>query len=170
MKIIRMLVGVFAAAAYCTAKAQFAFDVQEPPFRVSIPRLPVMHMADHPFKSTQPHLRLLGSKEPYSVSILTPTADAGMRPVDCASSTVNSLVRRPGVPSQDRIYKAKLDSNTYIAMYVTPMSGFVQLHAHLLSAAGGTHCVEVHASMVSKSKEDVEPWFKSFADARIEPQ
>ena len=170
MSALRTVAVAVLVSATGVSQAQLSFDVAEPAFRVSIPRLPPMTMGEHPMRPGQPHLQLLGNKDAYTVSVLTPTADPGMKAVDCASSTINQLARRPNVPPQDRIYKARIDSNTYIAIYASPMQGFLLLHAHLLSAAGGNHCVEVHASMISTSKDDVEPWFKNFSDARIEPK
>jgi hypothetical protein len=42
------------------------------------------------------------------------------------------------------------------------------LHAHFLSAAAdGSHCIDVHASKVAASKDDVEEWFKGFGSANI---
>lgn len=152
------------------ATAQLSFDVRDPAFHVVLPSVPAMPMEAHPLSKTSPHLRLMGSQGPFTVSVLTPTADTGMTPADCASSTVGALPRRPGVPSQDSIYKERLDGNTYLAIYITPLKGSVQMHAHVMSAAGGSHCVEVHASRVSTSKDDLEPWLKGFREARIEPQ
>jgi hypothetical protein len=37
-----------------------------------------------------------------------------------------------------------------------------------MSAAGGTHCIEVHASKIATTQDDIEPWFKGFGKARIE--
>ncbi len=151
------------------ATAGFAFAVQSPGFRISIPALPQMKMEAHPLQGAQPHLRFLGSDGPYTISILTPTGDAGMTPLDCANSVLGSLPSRPNVPPANRIYKARVNPNTYAAIYAVPMGGAVQLHAHFMSAAAGTHCVEVHASRVSTSKDDLEPWFKGFGNASIEP-
>jgi hypothetical protein len=167
---VQAFVGVVALVATTASNAQLSFEAEKPAFHVQIPRLPAMTMGEHPGRVTQPHLRLLGSKEQYTVSVLVPSTEAGMSAAECASSTISQLPKRLGVPPQERIYKARIDSNTYIAIYARPMSGFVQLHAHLLSAVGGSHCVEVHASMVSTSKDDLEPWFRGFGDARIEPQ
>ncbi len=166
MKQLALLIAMLAAPV--VGQAELAFDVQDPAFRVSIPNLPAMEMGSHPMRSASPHLRLLGREGPYTVSLLLPTADAGMTAMDCANATVGSLPRRPGVPAADSIYRARLDANTFLAIYVTPMPGFAQMHAHLMSAAGGTHCVEVHASMTSRSRDDLDPWIKGFTAARIE--
>jgi len=169
-KLLSLLCGFALLAVPFSANAEFLLEMDAPAFRVQIPSLPALKMEPHPMAAAHPQLRLVGSEEPFTVTVLTPTADAGMTAQDCAGSTIGSLSKRPGVPTQDKIYKARIDANTFIAIYVSPMSGFVQLHAHLISAAGGTHCVEVHASRVSTSKEDVDPWFRGFSRARIEPR
>ena len=57
--------------------ADFAFEVDGPKFRVTLPGVPPMKMATHPMNAEQPHLRYLGSDGPYTVSIITPAAAAG---------------------------------------------------------------------------------------------
>lgn len=170
MKSIQCLAFAVSLTAACTAQAQLVIEVEKPAFRISVPGLPAMTMEDHPGRASAPHLRLLGSQGPYTVSLLVPTADAGMTAEECASFTINRLPGRPGVPPQDRIYKARIDPNTYLALYVSPLPSGKQLHAHLLSSAGGTHCVDLHASLVSKSNDDADAWFKAFSGARIEPK
>lgn len=146
----------------------FVFEVASPKFKVTLPGIPRMQMQTHPLNASQPHLRYLGSAGAYTVSVITPTAAAGMTALECASSTVRSMAARPGFPPPDQVLKTRLDDNTFAAMYAAPLGNLVQLHAHFLSAAGGTHCVEVHASKVSDSVDDVDPWFKGFSAARIE--
>ena len=153
-------------------KEGFVFEVTSPRFKVTIPSIPPIKMGPHPGQDRRrPHLRFMGSSEPYTISILTPTADRGMKAQDCASSIIRSLGSRPFVPAADEIYKAKIDENTFVAIYASdmPIPGFVQLHAHFFSAAGGTHCVEVHVSKVTKSKDEIDPWFQGFGKAKIEP-
>jgi hypothetical protein len=145
----------------------YRFQGSEPNFTVTIPSLPQIKMEVHPMHETKPQLRYMGSKESYSISILTPTADAGMTALDCASSILGSLENRPGVPDVSQIYLAKINEQTYAAIYASPQDGFLQLHAHFISSTK-THCIEVHASKISQSKDDVEPWFKGFDRANIE--
>jgi hypothetical protein len=155
------------SASECNAEG-FSFQVKDPTFTVSIPGIPQMQMDVHPQHNEKPHLRYLGMEGAYTVSILTPTADSGMTALECASSTFKSLAGRPGVPPLDKVYKARINDRTFIAIYATPSNSFVQLHAHIMSAGVGTHCIEVHASMVSKSKDDIDPWFKGFNNANID--
>jgi len=146
----------------------FAFEVDSPGVRVVIPNVPPIKMGPHPLSQNQSHLRLLGSEGPFTVSLLMPTADAGMTPAECAGSTIGALPKRPGVPAQSQIYKARINERTYIALYRSQFAGEVQLHAHLVSAVGGTHCVEVHISKSPASDEDAKAWNKNWGTANIE--
>jgi TPR repeat protein len=146
----------------------FVFELADPKFSVTIPHIPAIKMAVHPGHDSKPHLRYLGSQGPYTVSILTPTADAGMTARECAQSEFKHLASTPGAPKDDKIYKARINDNTFVAIYATPVEGAVMLQAFLVSAAGGTHCVQVHASKMSTSKDDFEPWFKGFGKANFQ--
>ena len=154
------------AAAHAHAQG-FVFEASAPDFKVTIPGVPNMRMQPHPMQDTHPHLRYMGADGPYTVSIVTPSAERGMSALQCASATVRSLAARPNVPPSDELYKARLDDNTFVAIYATQLPGLLQLHAHLLSAAAGTHCVEVHVSRIATSVDDVAPWFNGFREARI---
>jgi hypothetical protein len=145
----------------------FTFEATAPDFAVTIPGVPPISMEPHPMQGAHPHLRYMGAKGPYTVSIITPSAERGMSALQCAGATVRSLAARPNVPPSDQFYKARLDDNTFVAIYAAQMPGFLQLHAHLLSAAGGAHCVEVHVSKIATSTDEVAPWFGGFGEARI---
>ncbi len=152
----------------CNA-AEFSFDVAKPKFSVILPGIPQMAMGTHPMNATQPHLRYQGSEGPYTVSVFTPAAAAGMTPLECASATVRTLAARAGVPPAAQIYKARLNDTTYVAIYAETLPGGAHLHAHFLSAAGGTHCIEVHASRISTSDDDLAPWFEDSMKGSIKP-
>ncbi|HRE16134.1 MAG TPA: hypothetical protein PLW86_03580 [Rhodocyclaceae bacterium] len=172
MKFLALTMAAALAAIASTAcyADGFVWEVTAPNFKISLPNLPAMKLETHPLNAAQPHLRLLGSEGPYTISVLTPTADAGMTAQDCANSTIRSLPRRPGVPALDTIFKGRINDKTFVAIYASSLDKFVQLHAHIMSAASGTHCIEVHASKISTSKDDVEPWFTGFTKSNIEPQ
>lgn len=146
----------------------FVFEASSPKFRITIPGVPPMKMDAHPMQASKPHLRFLGSNGPYTVSVITPAAAAGMTARECASSIVRTLGARPGVPEPSQIYKARINDNTFIAIYAWPLGGLVQLNAHVLSAVGGTHCIEVHATKMSTSEEDFALWFEGLTNANIE--
>jgi hypothetical protein len=148
---------------------EFVFQVDSPKFKITMPSIPSMRMDAHPMHKSQPHLRFLGSNGPYTVSVITPSAAAGMTALECAGATLRSLKTRPGVPPASQIYRARINDSTFVAIYTSPLGGAVQLNAHLLSAAGGTHCIEVYASKISTSEDDPAPWFEGFTNANIEP-
>ena len=163
------LAAALALLASLDAGAQeFVFEATAPDFKVTIPGIPPIRMGPHPMQGTHPHLRYMGADGPYTISIITPSADRGMTALECAAATVRSLASRPNVPPPAELYRVRLDENTFVAIYTAQMPGFLQLHAHLLSAAAGTHCIEVHASKIATSPEDVAPWFDDFGKARIE--
>lgn len=153
----------------CQAQG-FAFEVASPKFRVSIPGLPPMKMEVHPQNASQPHLRFLGAEGPYTVAVFTPSAAAGMTPLECASATVRALAARPGVPPASEVYKSRLNDKTFIAIYAVQIATGVHLHAHLLSAAGGKNCIEVHASWISVEEEELGAWVGAFERASIDPE
>jgi hypothetical protein len=150
----------------CRAEG-FAFEVASPKFRVAIPGIPQMKMEVHPKNASQPQLRFLGADDPYTVAVYTPVAAAGMTPLECAGAITRTLAARPGTPPSSQILKARLDDRTFVAIYAVSLSGGVQLHAHLLSAAGGTHCVEVHATRISFEEDDLSSWITELDKASI---
>lgn len=162
---IALLALVLAAAP--AAADEFVFAVTAPAFKVTIPNLPALEMKPHPMAETHPHLRFLGAQGAYTISVITPRAAAGMTARECAGAILRSLAERPNVPPVQQLYRTQLDANTYAILYAAQMPGFLQLNAHLLSAAAGTHCVEVHAAKIATSMEDIDPWFKAFGGARI---
>jgi len=170
MKACIVAVGTALAVASSPGASadEFVFEVEAPHFKITIPNFPPLHMEPHPLQVSHPHLRYMGSDGPYSLSIITPTSAPGMSALECASATVRSLASRPGTPPAAEIFKARLDDNTFVAIYSVRVPGFLQLHAHFLSAAAGTHCIEVHASKLATSEDDIAPWFEGFSKARIE--
>jgi len=160
---------LLAGSLSCRAEG-FAFEVDSPKFKVAIPGIPQMKMDVHPKNASQPQFRFLGSADPYAVAIFTPAAVGGMTPLECAGAIARTLEARPGVPPPSEIVKARLDDRTFVAIYAAPMVVGVQLHAHLLSAAGGgTHCVEVHATRVSIDDDDLASWITNLQKATIKP-
>ena len=161
---------VVLSCASLSGRAEgFAFEVDVPRFRITIPGIPQMQMAVHPQNATQPHLRFLGYAEPYSIAVYTPTAVEGMTPLECAGALARSLAARPGTPPPSQVLKARLGNNTFVAMYAVALPVGVQLNAHLLSAVGGKHCIEVHATKLSIDEEDLASWVAELEQATIAP-
>ena len=156
------------ASLPCRAEG-FVFEVDSPRFKITIPGIPQLRMAVHPQNASQPHLRFLGSAEPYSVAVYTPTAVEGMTPLECAGAVARSLAARPGTPPPSQVLKGRLGNNTFVAMYAVALPVGVQLNAHILSGIGGRHCIEVHATKVSIDEEDLATWVTELEKASIEP-
>jgi hypothetical protein len=156
------------ASLLCRAEG-FVFEVDSPRFRIAIPGIPQMKMEVHPKNASQPHLRFLGSAEPYTVAVYTPTAAEGMTPLECASAVVRTLAARPGAPPSSQVLKARLGDATFVALYAVQLTVGVQLNAHILSAAGGRYCIEVHATKISIDEEDLAAWVTELEKASIEP-
>ena len=156
------------ASQSCRAEG-FVFEVDSPKFRITIPGIPQLRMEVHPQNASQPHLRFLGSAEPYTVAVYTPTAVEGMTPLECAGAVARSLAARPGTPPPSQVLKARLGNNTFVAMYAVALPVGVQLNAHILSAVGGRYCIEVHATKLSIDEEDLASWVTELEKATIEP-
>jgi hypothetical protein len=165
---------VLCAALLATpfaALAEFSVEVDAPAVRVVIPALPQVKMETHPSHGEHANLRLLGIDGPYMVTLNTPDADAGMKPQQCANIIATALSKRPGGPGRESITRTRLNPDTYAAMYVVPRrGGQMQLNAHLISAGGGTHCVELHVATLARSPDEAQAWFRKLAGARIEPK
>ena len=123
MKPRTLLCPLVLLACAATVHAELAVEVDAPAVRVVVPSLPAVRMDVHPEHEKWKHLRLYGNEGPHTFTLVTPTADPGMKPQDCANFVAGDLPRRPGVPPQEGIYKTKLDSNTYMAMYVSRLAG-----------------------------------------------
>ena len=151
----------------CEAPKHFVFEMSGPKLKIVIPDAPRMQMRPHPLAGTQPHARFMGSgADGFSISVLTPTAQPGMKPADCASSISYELVRRYGLKPEG-IVRRRPDESTFIMLFPVNVDPGVQLKAYLMSGHGG-HCIEVHLSRTVRAEKDVAAWFKGFAGARIE--
>lgn len=169
-RVVPIWAGALFMFASLSCQAQgFDFEVASPKIRISIPGLPQLKMGLHPENASRPHLRFLGAEGPYTVAVFTPAAAAGMTPLECAGAIVKALAARPDVPPPSEVHKARLNDKTYIAIYGVQIATGARLHAHLMSAAGGTHCIEVHATLISVEEEELDTWVAAFQKARIDP-
>jgi hypothetical protein len=168
---LRFLGAALLLCASLSCKAEgFHFEVDSPGFRITIPGIPQLKMSVHLKNASQPHLRYLGSAEPYAVAVITPAAAEGMTPLECAVAVAGTLAARSGTPPSSQVLKTRLDSNTFVAIYAKPLAPGVQLNAHILSAAGGRYCIEVHVTKISIDEEDLASWFTEVEKASIEPK
>lgn len=145
----------------------FVFEVSNPHFRITVPDLPLVKMKTHPLHKKQPHLQYMGSSGPYNISVITPTADPGMTAMDCAVSISRSVTTENQL-LESQVYRGQANDHTFVFIYATRPQGAVQLHAQVISAAGTTHCVQVHVSKMSASPDDLRAWFSGFSKVDIE--
>ena len=178
-----LLVAVTMALCGCSAMPPttsspgdtYSFDVSENRFRVVIPDLPQIGMRAHPLAGSRPDMRFLGDdpKSGYSISIITPTADKGIGPEQCASSSYGSLLKRYGL-SEKLVVHRRNDPSTFVVLFPYRAGPLIQLKAYVLSGYGGDHCIDVHISKnaSAKSEEDLRSqltsWYESFTKASIE--
>lgn len=153
----------------------FSFDIPENKFRVNVPDLPQLPMRTHPLAGSRPDMRYMGEdpKSGYSISILTPTADKGMTPEQCASSSYGSLLKRYGLNEQ-YVVRRKNNPSTFVVLFPYKAGPLIQLKAYILSGYGGDHCIDVHISKNASTKSEEEfknqlmGWYQSFTNASIE--
>lgn len=146
----------------------FVFDMPEPKLRIIIPDAPAMKMGPHPLAGVQSHAKYMGEgSRGYSISVLVPTADAGMTPVDCARASSAQLVRNYGL-KRDDVVTRRTSPDTFVMLFPVRIDPLLQLKAYLLSGYRGTHCIEVHLSKVATSEQELAAWLKGFTQARIE--
>ncbi|MDH5178184.1 MAG: hypothetical protein OEZ39_00835 [Gammaproteobacteria bacterium] len=158
-----------------TGSGTFVFDVPENRFRVIIPDLPHIEMHAHPLASSGAHFRFMGGdkKDGYSISILTPTADKGMKPEHCANAGYASLLKRYGL-NEKYVFRRKNNSSTYIVLFPHRAGPLIQLKAYLLSGYDGDHCIDVHISknLLAPSEEEVKEkllaWYQGFTQSSID--
>ena len=159
-----------AVCAAEPAAAHFEFEMTEPKLRIVIPDAPPMQMGPHPLG--QAHTRFMGGgPRGFSISVLTPTADRGMTPLECARSRVGSVAQRFGLKREDVVMLQPNDTTLVMLFPFKAAEPMMQLKAFLLSGHGGTHCVEVHLSRMlagNATEAEIGAWMKGFQKARIE--
>ena len=160
-------------AAWHAPAAAFQADLSDPALHIEVPGLPALALS-LALARTEPAgpaaaARLVGDDGTYAVEVLaTPSAQAANTRT-CAGQFIRSLVQRPGMPARDNIYRAPLNAQTFLVLYILRDNGQQVLHAHLLAAAPGTHCVEAHFNRRLRAGEDEDDWRRQFDGARIDP-
>jgi hypothetical protein len=145
----------------------FESTFNAPPFVVSVPRLPDIPIGA-PSASNGGHvLTARGQDSMHVVEIsAVESGNSGSARI-CAGASLRELAARPNMPDRDNIYRAPLDANTFLVLYLLERDGRRMLHAHLLSAAGGTHCVDAHFSRSLRAGEDIDSWRTIFSGATV---
>ena len=160
-----------AAAVVLLAAASFAqaFEqkVSNPDFLVSVPGLPAIAMSAEPVGDAGGSRTLNGADDRHKVALTVTRAGREVNANACAATFVRQLVKRPGMPDKDGIYRAPLDNSTFLVLYVLSEGTGRLLHAHLLSAVAATHCIDAHFTKALRSGEDEDAWRESFVGARV---
>ena len=158
-----------AALAIATAPAQaFEASVSQPAFTVVVPSLPALAVAAPAADSSSaPSVRLVGSDGTTTLAISVDDAKRSITPRECAGSFLRALVARPGMPPRDSIYRAPLNEAVFLVIYILGDEPASVLHAHLLSSAASTHCIEAHFTRALLAGEDEDAWRRTFSGASI---
>ena len=157
------------AGSSTSGAGHFSYTLTGPNVRITIPELPPIDMGPHPAASRErPHLRAMGSKAPYVISVMTPTADKGMSAQQCAQSSASWLIKRHALARQDYLLFKGGNSDTYGFIYSKRAGSGTQLVMYLLSGVEGTHCIEVHISKMSATRGEIREWANGFPRAAIE--
>lgn len=172
-QLLQMLANATHAPSAASAAGGFLFDMPEPRLRIAVPDIPQIAMAVHPNAAAQPHARFMGNDDTgYSISVLMPTADPGMTPLDCARSSSGGIVSRYGL-DRKAVRMHQTNESTFVMLFPVRIGPLVQFKAYLLSGHGGTHCVEVHISKtVTLASQDavatdLANWYQGFGGATI---
>lgn len=166
----RRIAPVITAALLTSGAGAGAFElvVNGPDFTIVVPRLPAIAL--QPLKAPAPPgaQTLSGGDGTYEISLLVAPAERETSTRACAGAFLRALTARPGMPARDNIYRAALDAETFLVLYILATPKPERLHAHLLSSANATHCVELHVSRAMRDGEDEDAWRRSFQGSHIE--
>lgn len=152
----------------CGGTNAFEQRVANPDFTVTVPNLPSIRLAAQAAMDPGVTSSMAGEDGTHKVTLLVSRAEKETSTRACAGSFLQSLVARPGMPDRDSIYRAALDENTFLVLYILGTQGDQQLHAHILSSASATHCIEVHFSRARRDGEDEDNWRNSFTGSHVQ--
>ena len=162
------LLAIASMLAAGTNAIAFEQKVEAPDFTVTVPNLPSMRLEAQAASAPGVASAMAGGDGIYKVTLIATKAEQETTTRACASAFLRALVARPGMPERDSIYRAALNESTFLVLYILGSQGREELHAHLLSSASATHCIEAHFSRPRRDSEDVDDWRKSFAGSRIQ--
>ena len=146
----------------------FEQKVASPEFTVTVPNVPSIRLQPQAASGSNVSIAMAGEDGTYAIDLQVTRSEQETTTRACASSFLRALLARPGMPDRDSIYRAALDPSTFLVLYILDVQGRSRLHAHLLSSASATHCIEVHFSRSRRDGEDEDDWRKSFAGSHIE--
>lgn len=155
------------AALPLTPAVAFEQQLAEPAMVVSVPRLPQVALGQGRVSADGQARTWAGRNGALEVDIQANATPAAGSTRLCAGAFLRELVRRPGMPERDSIYRAPLDVDNFLVLYLLDDTGGRRLHAHLLAAVAGSHCVDAHFSRPLGEGEDVDEWRQRFGGAAI---
>jgi len=165
---LSLLLAIASMLAACEGANAFELKVASPAFTVTVPNLPSIRLDAQPASNSGASSAMAGEDGTYKVTLLVTKAEKETTTRTCAGSFLRSLVARPGMPDRDNIYRSALDENTFLVLYILGAEGSQQLHAHLLSSASATHCIEAHFSRALRVGEDEDNWRNSFVGSHVQ--
>jgi hypothetical protein len=152
----------------CGGASAFEQGGENPDFTVTVPNLPAIRLAAQAALEPGVTSSMAGEDGTYKVTLVVSRAEKETSTRACAGSFLRSLVARPGMPDRDSIYRTPLDENTFLVLYILGTQGNQRLHAHILSSASATHCIEVHFSRARRDGEDEDIWRNSFTGSHVQ--
>ena len=165
---LSLLLAMTSLFAACGNASAFELKAENPDFTVTVPNVPPLRLEAQTTSGSTVSSSMAGADETYKVTLLVAKAERETTTRACAGSFLRSLVARPGMPDRDNIYRTALDENTFLVLYILVEQGGQQLHAHLLSSANATHCIEMHVSRARRGGEDEDGWRQSFVGSHVQ--
>ena len=162
------LLATASLLAVCGGAGAFEQKVASPDFTVTVPNLPSIRLEAQAALDPGVSSAMTGEDGTYKVTLRVTKAEKETTTRACAGSFLRSLVARPGMPDRDNIYRTVLDEDTFLVLYILGAQGSQQLHAHLLSSASATHCIEAHFSRARRDGEDEDNWRSSFVGSHVQ--
>ena len=165
---LSLLLAMTSLFAACANASAFELKAENPDFTVSVPNLPAVRLEAQATSDFNVSSAMAGVDGTYKITLLVTKAEKETTTRACAGSFLRSLVARPEMPDRDNIYRTALDENTFLVLYILVEQGEQQLHAHLLSSANATHCIEMHFSRARRGGEDEDGWRQSFVGSHVQ--
>ncbi len=169
MKRIPYLVVASLAVAPGIASS-FELILSEPELNLSVPGVPAATLHEEAASSPSLKRSLTGSASNFTIDVELLPQLTRVSPRVCAGILVRSLVAQPGMPNRDSIYRAPLNESTFLVIYTLGEGQAQKLHAHVISAAGTTHCANAHFSRQATPGEDIDDWRTTFTSATVVPR
>ena len=166
MPLLRSFAALVLTLATASAGA-FEQAFEAPAFVVSVPGLPDFRLAPAAPPGPAKGVAARGQDAALSAEVMAIESRQAGSTRSCAGEFLRELVKRPQMPDRDSIYRAPFDAGTFLVLYILEQQGAKVLHAHLVSAAAGTHCIDAHFSRAMKAGEDEDAWRTTFTGARV---